>query len=130
MPTYILQKKLPDANIGTEFHLDELGCYYHTFGRSGVFSKEIVENNIEWFKLKERKIEWSEMYLFIKGKSFQIEKDVAEYIKSILDKKRYTEEDMRKCFGAGFELSKDYSKTPTPFEDYINSLNKIHGSSK
>lgn len=47
--TYILQKDLPDAKAGTKFFYDELGKYYHTHGKSGVYQKDAVEGNVEWF---------------------------------------------------------------------------------
>jgi len=43
----------------------------------------------------------------------------------IIPTKKYTEEDMRKCFRAGFDLAKDYYQTPFTFEEYIKSLDKI-----
>lgn len=62
MPTYILQKDLPNIKAGAEFdqkkindnvyyarEIDSMNDYYH-------YHKNFVENNPEWFKLKEEKM--------------------------------------------------------------------------
>lgn len=54
MPTYILQRDTPLDNKGEEFtkSLSKPGCYVSASGRS-IYDAHVVEDNTEWFKLKE-----------------------------------------------------------------------------
>lgn len=56
MATYILQKDLPDVLKGGEFLLtddDKNYVCYKSKEWAAAYSKDLVENNPEWFKLKE-----------------------------------------------------------------------------
>lgn len=58
MPTYILQKDTVLSNAGDEFKTSyQDSCYINTCHiRTEVFACNHVENNSEWFLLKEEKI--------------------------------------------------------------------------
>jgi len=63
--TYILQKDLPDAKAGTELIFDGENCYDYNSDRTDTtdnvtiswYKKHFVENNPEWFKLKQQPVE-------------------------------------------------------------------------
>lgn len=67
MSTYILQKDLPDYEAGEEFVYSKNSLYYEASntdkdGCRGKWPPSYVENNPEWFKLKEDNvlfISWS-----------------------------------------------------------------------
>jgi len=61
--TYILQKDLPDAEIGTILTQEKEGGLYMYRGRfdeseESWYIPEMVENNSKWFKEKEQPKEW------------------------------------------------------------------------
>lgn len=54
MPTYILQKNTPSTKTGGRFEPVYNGAVYVCLNKPNeTFNKEVVENNPEWFKLKE-----------------------------------------------------------------------------
>jgi len=56
MPTYILQKNTPTSKAGCRFEPVYNGALYCGLDKPyESFAKEVVENNPEWFKLKEDK---------------------------------------------------------------------------
>ena len=85
MSTYILQKDMPNLSKGTEFKKADNGWYYvdkDNFGMYySIFSK-VVENNPEWFKLKE------DPYIVLNIFSYTGIKDELQlpYLKVVLNK--------------------------------------------
>jgi len=123
MSTYILQKGLPDLKAGAEFTKVDSDikptAYVHnttsiptTNGKTWkcfIYEPELVENNPEWFKLKEEKRtfkDWDEVIEGLTG------------IKNFMSN-FYTIGDMRRCFNEA-RNSEGYPN----FDSYIDSLNK------
>lgn len=120
MPTYILQKDLPDSKTGDEYiWVDYYQRYYKNADiEDSYWTKESVENNPEWFKLKEEKIkvinietdgfyakEPKEFLLrIVTNKIVGREKmpSIKEAIERVLnnkeDEKKYSIQDMEKCW--------------------------------
>ena len=86
--TYILQKDLPDGSkAGDEYKwLGDPYCYFKNITRSGmnVWIKKIVENNPEWWKLKEEEkpvvvdevVNFpNEVHFHIKGEWYQVSRE-------------------------------------------------------
>jgi len=128
MPNYILQKDLPNAKAGSVYRLTDNGEDYVCYDLLGKeswdisYPKKYVENNPEWFK-KEETHNWSANYVM--GKVWTGEPNVIingeQFIpisEAVL--RKYTEEDMRKCFYAPIHV--DGGGRYDTFEDYLKTL--------
>lgn len=149
MKKYTLQKDLPNAKAGATYSITDDGenyvCYEMLSTKSWDVSypKEYIENNPEWFLLKED-IELSKAKELLLDNDYEIVKDGAHTIKvggrpfifekvnpidtitiSIQSQLKYTEEDLRNCFEKSrrFMPVMAYVEYKT-FEDYIKSLKK------
>jgi hypothetical protein len=58
--TYILQKDIPGSGIGTKFIWNDSMKGYYQDGNviASSFTKDLVENNPEWFLPEEENITW------------------------------------------------------------------------
>jgi len=62
MKTYILIKDLPDCKAGAEFEPADSDCGYQCNAKHIYYTKNIVENNPDWFKLKQSLFETEDGY--------------------------------------------------------------------
>lgn len=133
MSTYILQKDWIPLKAGQEVIIGLFEGEQRMYGCADIKSKYLfpinfVENNPEWFKLKDSEEDAIYNAVFIRnGLSFKLDKEIVDCVKNIL-KSKYTEEDMRNCFEESrhmndFDAARCNAKYRF-FEDYINSLNK------
>ncbi len=154
MSTYILQKDLPKSKVGTEFNDDETNVYLPAnkkrweVDKDECLLKSTVENNNEWFKLKEETkiqikdihfLEYSDnltTYTFdctgrIPNERFNDLRTCMEFlINNSLDnifkgKQKWTDEDMKNAIVSALSNCMNPQMLEIKWaEDYINSLNK------
>lgn len=147
MITYILLKDLPDSKVGTEYVIgspsrpsstERIWFYYPKSNKepaSDIVSARLpiqwVENNPEWFKKKEELVV-VKRYLWVlnsDGVHISFPDEINELGKEIIDKikifntKKYTEEDMRKCFNAARSpVTTEFKPVYMKFDDYFKTI--------
>ncbi len=122
MGNYILQKDLPDAKKGCNFHPTENGndyvCYDNMDKWSCCYPKAIVENNEEWFLPELVKVEMT------------ASRDCKVFTMMVADKQytvnidnQYSYQDMILCFKGARQmgaLTKEYLYAT--FEDFMKHV--------
>lgn len=116
--TYILQKDLPNVKAGTYFIYDDstsgTNCYHCAENYKIFFTRELVEDVPEWFKLKEE-----ESCVFNLDKiNHQIEK--LEYAKEVTIDFAYSINSQRYRRGS-VDVDDDKTYLIKKYEDYLKS---------
>lgn len=114
--TYILLKDLPDAKAGDEYESviaeSNKKRYYRNKTKGGFFtySQEQVENNPEWFKLKEEPI--------------YTESDLKKAAQDAFVAAREEVPQLGRLGGGGLSQIREYRHKYKTFHDYLNSKQK------